>query len=154
MSNQHSFCIRVGVAFPESQKCPLCGDGFEMSGMDIYDGNDVPICTLCGWEIVPELASLLSLSVGAHYHGRGGMPDDTFHALEKRRSDPKRLKKELQKDYDSIGPNGPLGEFLKKQIKVALDGKDVETLKSAKRLFTVAQRGIQTTSDIDDDIPF
>ena len=154
MTNLHSFSIRVGVALPVTEKCPLCGDDFEMNGVDIYDGNDVPICTPCGWEKVPELASLLSLSVAAHYHSRGGMPDGVFYVLEKRQSDPKRLKKELQKDYDSIGPNGPLGEFLKGQLKAALDGKDVEKLKSAKRLFAVAKRGISTVTDLDAEIPF
>ena len=154
MSNLHSFSIRVGVALPVTEKCPRCGDDFEMNGIDIYDGNDVPICTPCGWEKIPQLASLLSLSVGSHYHSRGGMPDGVFYVLEKRRSDPKRMKKELQKDYDSIGTNGPLGEFLKGQLKVALDGKDVEKLKAAKLLFEETKRGIMVSGDLDDEIPF
>ena len=155
MNNLHSFSIRVGVALPVTEKCPLCRDDFEMNGMDIYDSNDVPICKLCGWENATALADLLSLSHAVFQHYNGTAPPDVCKALEKRRSDPKRLKKELQKDHDSIGPNGPLGDFLKKELGAALKSKDVETLKSAKRLLTVAKRGIHThAADIDDEIPF
>ncbi len=88
------------------------------------------------------------------------MPADVYAALERRRNDPKRLKKELQKDHDSIISNGPLGEFLKEQLKAALDGKNVEKLKKAKLLFEETKRGISTythlgdQSDLDAEIPF
>ena len=154
MSNLHSFSIRTGVALPVTEKCPLCGDDFEMNGMDIYDGNDVPICKLCGWENATALADLLSLSHAVFQHYNGTAPPDVCKALEKRRSDPKRLKRELQNDYDSIGTNGPLGEFLKEQLKAALDGKNVEKLKAAKLLFEKTKRGISTVTDLDDEIPF
>ena len=109
----------------------------------------------------PGLANLLSLSDDLNRYYQAEPPADVYEALKRRESDPKRLKKELQKDYDSISSNGPLAEFLKEQLKVALDGKNVEKLKKAKLLFKETKRGISThpysseyQSDLDAEIPF
>ena len=123
-------------------KCSVCGDKFTARELAVYGGNNLPLCIVCAWDETPILAGLLSLVDAFHRYYDRAPPHEVYEALKQRESDPKRLKQEIQKDYDSIGPNGPLEEFLKKQLRAALDGKDVETLKSAKRLFAVAKRGI------------
>ena len=148
------FCIRMHQR--SKVVCPICGDSFTTSGVDVCDPNNEPICDLCAWEHVTSLAGLVSLfdAAAAFYHG--DYPPHIWDRIEKRRNDPKRLKKELQKDYDSISSNGPLGEFLKDELQVALDGKDVKKLKAAKLLFEETKRGITTSSyaDLDAEIPF
>ncbi len=154
MTHHHrdNFCIRM--LQPNDVECPICGDMFTNHWLAVCGPDNVPVCELCAWEHATHLAGLAALSHAANVYYHDEYPPDVWERMEKRRNDPKRLKKELQKDHDSIGPNGPLGEFLKGQLKAALDGKDVEKLKSAKRLFAVAKRGISTVTDLDGEIPF
>ena len=150
--DQDNFCIRMRQR--HKVECPICGDSFTTSGVDVCGPDNVPVCDLCAWEHATSLAGLVMLfdATAAFYHGE--CPPHVWERIKKRRNDPKRLKKELQKDHDSIGSNGPLGEFLKGQLKAALDGKDVEKLKAAKLLFEETKRGISTVTDLDDEIPF
>ncbi len=150
------FYIRDSRGLGVDTKCPVCGDQCYPNDYVVFDGNHLPLCNLCAWDKAPGLASLLSLAAACHQYHQGEPPAAVWEDLKQRESDPKRLKKELQKDYDSIGPNGPLGEFLKKELKAALNGKDVEKLKRAKLLFEETKRGISTNpySDLDAEIPF
>ena len=91
----------------------------------------------------------------------GGTPDDVFRALEKRKSDPKRLKKELQEAHDFLDNHGhassvtsPLAVLLAGQIKDALKSKNVETMQQAKRLFEDSRYSRSSISQLDDEIPF
>ena len=161
MTNQDHFSICRPGSWTIDTECPICGDRFTPSDYMVFDGNDVPLCYMCGWDKAPGLANLLSLSYDLNRYYQAEPPADVYEALKRRESDPKRLKKELQKDHDSISSNGPLAEFLKEQLKVALDGKNVEKLKKAKLLFEETKRGISThpysseyQSDLDAEIPF
>ena len=152
--DRDSFCIRMHQR--NKVECPICGDSFTTGGVDVCGPNNVPVCELCAWEHAPHLAGLVALSHAANGYFHDEHPPHVWERMEKRRNDPKRLKKELQKDYDSINSNGPLGEFLKDELRVALDGKDVKKLKAAKLLFEETKRGIITSSyaDLDAEIPF
>ena len=153
MTSQHSFSIRTDFSFPNAEKCPVCGDDFTTSGMDVYDSNDVPLCHPCAWEKAPELASLLSLGVAAYYNVKGGMPDDVFHVLEKRRADPERLKRKLKEAYESLHDTGrgPLAELVAGQVKAALDSGTVATMITAKALVEETRNRVP---NLDTEIPF
>ncbi len=101
----------------------------------------------------PELASLLSLGVAAYYNVKGGMPDDVFHVLEKRRADPERLKRKLKEAYESLHDTGrgPLAELVAGQVKAALDSGTVATMITAKALVEETRNRVP---NLDAEIPF
>ncbi len=165
MTNRYPMPVEYSIHFDNEysieRTCPVCGDDFMGARYMVCDVDNIPLCLMCAWAQSPPLASLLGVAMAADYHVDGRLPADVYAALERRRNDPKRLKKELQKDHDSISSDGPLGEFLKEQLKAALDGKNVEKLKKAKLLFEETKRGISTypysseyQSDLDAEIPF
>ena len=136
MTTQEHFYVRDTRSLGVDPECPVCGDRLSLTNFAVFDGNNEPLCDLCAWERAPELASLVNLNAAAHYHNMGGVPDDVFRAMEKRRADTKRIKRKLQ---DALArPDGwehnSLREVLKGQIKAALDSGKVETMRRAHQL--------------------
>ena len=148
MISQGQFYIRDTRQCGVNIECPVCGDQCTPTEIAVFDGNNVPLCDLCAWDRAPELASLLILNAAARSHSAGGIPGDIWRALEKRKSDPERLQKELKEARDVLGRcNGSiLSELVTHEIEAALKGDDVPTKQNALKAFREMDTG--------DEIPF
>ena len=158
MNNLYSFSIRIdprdGEYPPGIGKCPLCDD--HLTEPDdtpgVYDEAGRVICEICSWDLVPELASLVALAIAAQAHGGKVIPPDIFHVLEKRRSNPELLKKQLTEARENLSrriyPSGgsPLAELVAHEIEAALRGDDVPIMRNALKAYQETTTG--------DEIPF
>lgn len=158
MTSQEYFDIRKTRSTGDAAECPVCGDSFTLPYLAVFDGNNEPLCYMCAWDKAPEFAGLLKLRTAAHDYAMDVTPPDVVRAVEKRKSDPKRLKRELQEGVDFLDNHGhasnvisPLAVLLAGKIKDALKSKNVETMKEAKRLFEDSRFGMP---NLDDEIPF
>ncbi len=159
MTNERRFDIRVCEGHARQElACPLCGDRFLPLWIAIHTDNNEPICDLCGWERASNLANLMALADAVSSYAQMGMPDDVFQALQKRRSDPKRLKKELQEAHKSlterVGQNqqSSLAKLVGDQIATAIKSKNAEKMGAAKVIYDESLTGL--TPSLDDEIPF
>ena len=159
MTNERHFDIRACAGHARQERaCPLCGDTFFPLWIAIHMDNDEPICDLCGWERAANLANLLCLADAAHSYAQMGVPDHVFQALQKRRSDPKRLEKELREAHELLterfnqNQQSSLAKLVGDQIAAALKSKDVEKMKAAKVMYDESLAGFRP--DLDDEIPF
>ena len=161
MENTDNFSIRLVQNHNTEYACPLCGDSFTAFYVAVHQETSYfthePICALCAWETARCLASILHIAEAAEAFGHAETPSFIVDGLERRRNDPERFKRELQKAHDSILSGSPLGKFLKKRLKAALDSKDVSKWKEAMLLLEEAESGVATTAghgSLDDEIPF
>ena len=125
----------------------MCGLEFLIRYLNIFEGDNKPICDLCAWEEAPALANLLLLVGAVEEYDRTEPPARVCEALKQRKNDPARLKKELQDALDSLDNNGhgapktspiwtsPLAKLVAGQITAALDSENVETMQQAIRLY-------------------
>ena len=156
MNDLYCFSIRIHPRDEEYSpgigKCPLCDD--HLTEPDdtpgVYDEAGRVICEICSWDLVPELASLVALAIAAQAHGGKGIPPDIFHALEKRRSNPELLKKQLTAAREDLSRriyhNGgsPLAELVTHEIEAALKRDDVDIKRNALKAY----------QEMGDEIPF
>ena len=158
MMTQEYFYIRDTRSLGVDPECPVCGDRLSLTNLAVLNGNNEPLCYMCAWDKAPGFAGLLKLRTAAHDYAMDVTPPDVVSAVEKRKSDPKRLKRELQEGVDFLdnyghasNVNSPLAVLVAGQIKAALKSKNVETMKEAKRLLEDSRFGKR---DLDDEIPF
>ncbi len=158
MTSQEYFDIRKTRSAGDAAECLVCGDRFTLPYLAVFNGNNEPLCYMCAWDKAPEFAGLLKLRTAAHDYATDVTPPDVVRAVEKRKSDPKRLKRELQEAHDFLDNHGhasnvisPLAVLLAGKIKDAIKSKNVETMKEAKRLFEDSRFGMP---NLDDEIPF
>ena len=159
MRNQGYFDIRETLENHRKEAiCPSCGDKFTALWLAVHNVNNEPICDLCAWETASRLANLLFLSNAFDEYSQHSAPAHILEALRQRKSDPKRLKKELQEALDSLdnyGHGAPVTSPLKKlvmgQVKAALKSKNIETMKEARGLVEEIRSPMP---NLDDEIPF
>ncbi len=140
-------------------ECPICGEGFMIPYFKVRNARNQSICNLCAWEKAPALADLLYLSETVEVHGQGYIPTQISEALERRKNDPERLKKELRDAIKILGmpdnsvpditlPKSPLAQLVAEQIDRAIEVGTVESMQHAKRLFE------ESKLSVDPGIPF